>query len=546
MRQFAPEFCAARKLCMLSEDADCATVGYAGGKPDAEALRLLADAFAGKRVELEKMSEGAFMRRVAAIRPQKEVQGSLAFFPANLARLFPAMRSRLTGNYRKKKIFLTAGGNLPLAALTAPGWSVAEMNPLSPAVTAMNGMVTEALERGASDIHIEGDAGGAAVRMRIDGALYPVGRFEPDLSASVAARIKLMANLNTLETRKPQDGRFSVKTGGRRERDVRVSIVPGILGESIALRFLDGGIDTPSIEGLGLPDRYSKALEDIASLPGGLVIVCGPTGSGKTTTLAAVLASCSPDARKIITLEDPVEYRIPGAIQIPVQEQLGLGFDTLLRRVLRQDPDVIMVGEIRDGETAALAARAALTGHLVLTTVHASSCAGALSRLVELGADEGVLREVVRAVISQRLARRICPECRGAGAEHADAQANHAGAQAQLPGAQDWHDDARANHSGAQAGHAGMQAQQAGARANHADAQGQLAGERAGHAGEPAGSACAVCGGSGWKGRIALMETSGFGMPPGSLRDSGMVAAARGLTTGEEIARILGAEGGAE
>ena len=284
----------------------------------------------------------------------------------------------------------------------------------APVINLLNSIFLEAAAKKASDIHIEPGPDEARVRLRVDGLMLQVRSIPHDKAAAVAARLKLLARLNVLETRRPQDGHVDIKTE-KYSIDVRISTVPAAWGESVVLRLLNRSDMRFSLDTLGFSDGQRKILECCLSLVSGLVLVTGPTGSGKTTTLAAVMERLNTAERKIVSLEDPVEYRIAGVTQIPVNEDLGLTFDTLLRRVFRQDPDIIMVGEIRDGETAELAVRAALTGHLVFATLHTGDAAEAVFRLRDMGVPPFMTASTLRAVIAQRLVRRICPGCRLAG-----------------------------------------------------------------------------------------------------------------------------------
>jgi general secretion pathway protein E/type IV pilus assembly protein PilB len=284
----------------------------------------------------------------------------------------------------------------------------------APIVNLLNSIFLEALSKRASDIHIESGCDEALIRYRTDGIMVSVRRISTERAIAVSARLKILANLNVLENRRPQDGHIDVKTGSY-SLDVRISIVPAIWGESIVLRLLNRS-DTPlSLGSLGFSEHNSACLKSILALTSGLVLVTGPTGSGKTTTMAALLKELDVKSTKIISIEDPVEYRIPGIIQIQVREELGLTFDALLRRIFRQDPDVIMIGEIRDIETAELAVRAALTGHLVFATLHTNNAVEAVYRLQNMGIPAYMTAAVLRMVIAQRLVRKACPECGASG-----------------------------------------------------------------------------------------------------------------------------------
>jgi type II secretory ATPase GspE/PulE/Tfp pilus assembly ATPase PilB-like protein len=287
----------------------------------------------------------------------------------------------------------------------------------APVINLLNSLFLEAVSKKASDIHIESYIEASLVRFRIDGILIPVRTIPEERAAAISARLKLLANLNVLENRRPQDGHIDIISADN-SFDVRISITPTIWGESIVLRLLNQS-DTPlSVETLGFSEMHQKQLHEIMALASGLVLVTGPTGSGKTTTLAALLKALNRDETKIISIEDPVEYRIKGITQIQINEALGLTFDAVLRRIFRQDPDIIMVGEIRDIETAELAVRASLTGHLVFATLHTNDAAEAVYRLQNMGIPLYLLSAVLKAVIAQRLVRKICGACHAAGCEH--------------------------------------------------------------------------------------------------------------------------------
>jgi general secretion pathway protein E/type IV pilus assembly protein PilB len=284
----------------------------------------------------------------------------------------------------------------------------------APVINLLNSIFLEAISKRASDIHIESGPSESAIRYRIDGLLVNAKTISQERAIAVSARLKILANLNVLENRRPQDGHIDLRTESY-FLDVRLSIIPTIWGESIVLRLLNSS-DTPlSLDSLGFSPSYSIYLDNIVSGTSGLVLVTGPTGSGKTTTLAAILKKLNTKSTKIISIEDPVEYRIEGITQIQVHEELELTFDALLRRIFRQDPDIIMVGEIRDVETAELAIRAALTGHLVFATLHTNSAIEAVYRLQNMGIPNYMAAAVLRMVIAQRLIRKICPQCLSTG-----------------------------------------------------------------------------------------------------------------------------------
>jgi general secretion pathway protein E/type IV pilus assembly protein PilB len=286
----------------------------------------------------------------------------------------------------------------------------------APVINLLNSIFLDAVSKKASDIHIESYMDTSVIRFRIDGILIPIRTILEDRAAAVSARLKLLANLNVLENRRPQDGHIDIVSANT-SFDVRISITPTVWGESIVLRLLNQSNTPLAIETLGFSDAHQKQLHEIMALSSGLVLVTGPTGSGKTTTLAALLKVLNKNETKIISIEDPVEYRIKGITQIQINEALGLTFDAVLRRIFRQDPDIIMVGEIRDIETAELAVRASLTGHLVFATLHTNDAVEAVYRLQNMGIPLYLLAAVMKAVIAQRLVRKICETCRTAGCE---------------------------------------------------------------------------------------------------------------------------------
>jgi general secretion pathway protein E len=280
----------------------------------------------------------------------------------------------------------------------------------APIIRLVNFVMARAIERGASDIHFEPYEKALRVRYRIDGILEDVESPPRRLQTAILSRIKIMARLNIAESRLPQDGRVKLRIGGK-EIDFRVSTIPTLYGESVVIRILDQASVPLNMGTLGfLPDTLS-AFRPLVSAPYGMILVTGPTGSGKTTTLYAALQEIKSPTRKIITIEDPVEYQIPGVIQIQVKPQIGLTFASGLRSIVRQDPDVILVGEIRDRETAEIAIHSALTGHMVLSTLHTNDAAGAVTRLLEMGVEEYLLPSCLVGVLAQRLVRTICGKC---------------------------------------------------------------------------------------------------------------------------------------
>jgi type IV pilus assembly protein PilB len=282
-----------------------------------------------------------------------------------------------------------------------------------PIIKLVNVILAEAIRNKASDIHFEPFEHEFKIRYRIDGALYEMSPPGKNLALPITSRIKVLANLNIAERRIPQDGRIKLTIGGR-PVDLRVSSLPTQFGESVVLRVLDQGAVQLDISQLGMPEDVLEGIAEIVKRPNGIFIVTGPTGSGKTTTLYSALRIVNTPDIKLLTAEDPVEYEIEGIMQVPVNHGVGLTFAAALRSFLRQDPDVIMVGEIRDLETAQISIQASLTGHLVLSTLHTNDAPGAVTRLVDMGVEPFLIASSLEAVLAQRLVRRICKDCRTA------------------------------------------------------------------------------------------------------------------------------------
>ena len=281
----------------------------------------------------------------------------------------------------------------------------------APIIRLVNNYISYALETNASDIHFEPTREYLKVRFRIDGILHEIERLSKKVQPAIISRIKLMSNMNIAENRVPQDGRVIVEQDDM-EIDIRVSAIPTIYGESMVLRLLKKDTQILNLSNLGMNDKQVKIFEEIIHKPYGIILVTGPTGSGKTTTLYAALTEINTGEKKIITVEDPVEYQLEGINQIQVKPQIGLTFDSALRSILRQDPDVILIGEIRDLETASIAIQSALTGHLVFSTLHTNDAFSAFNRLVDLGVENYLLTSAIIASIGQRLIRTICPYCK--------------------------------------------------------------------------------------------------------------------------------------
>jgi type II secretory ATPase GspE/PulE/Tfp pilus assembly ATPase PilB-like protein len=280
----------------------------------------------------------------------------------------------------------------------------------SSVINIINSIFLEAVRQKASDIHIQPEESVVKIRYRIDGVLRTMRELPRNISKSLVSRLKVMANMNIMETRLPQDGHIEINANGKKI-DARFSSIPVQHGECIVLRLFNNDADLPSLNTLGFsPDNLTK-IQKALSYPNGIILLTGPTGSGKTTTLHSILETLDKESLNIVTIEDPVERKIRGISQIQVNAEIGLTFESILRRVLRQDPDVIMVGEIRDSETAQLALRAALTGHLLFATLHTNSSTSAPARLANMGLDPYLISQILRISVAQRLVRKPCPKC---------------------------------------------------------------------------------------------------------------------------------------
>jgi len=291
-----------------------------------------------------------------------------------------------------------------------PAHDLAQLASEAPVIRLVNLLLTEALNVGASDVHLEASSTGLAVRYRVDGVLRDASSPPAGLRAAVVSRLKIMAALDIAERRVPQDGRIRLQLDDR-AIDVRVSTVPTLYGESVVLRLLTSGDARLGLEHLGMAADTLALLRRSLVRSQGVILATGPTGSGKTTTLYAALGALRSGREKIVTIEDPVEYDIAGIAQIPIRESLGFGFAAALRSILRQDPDVILVGEMRDAETAEICVQAALTGHVVLSTLHTRDASGAVVRLLNLGVPAYLIAATLDVVLAQRLVRRVCPDC---------------------------------------------------------------------------------------------------------------------------------------
>jgi type IV pilus assembly protein PilB len=288
--------------------------------------------------------------------------------------------------------------------------SILDLHADSPAVVFANRAISSALDAGASDIHFTPQQKGLFVRIRVDGVMRELSSIRRAHASAVASRLKIMAGLDIAERRAPQDGRMAIKRGDE-ALDVRVATLPTAYGEKMTLRILSQGSAPESLDALGLSAWNKRSLENAIARPFGAVVVVGPTGSGKTTTLFTCLQILNQPERQVTTIEDPVEYRLEWLDQIEVNTRAGLTFASGLRTILRSDPDVLLVGEIRDEETAQIAFRAAMTGHLILTTLHAQTAAAAMQRLADMNIERSILATSINCIVGQRLARRVCPDC---------------------------------------------------------------------------------------------------------------------------------------
>ena len=293
------------------------------------------------------------------------------------------------------------------------GSDLADMANQTPIIRFVNLVLQQAIKDQASDIHFEPFEDQFRIRYRIDGALYEMAPPPKSLAIPVTSRIKVLSNLDISESRIPQDGRIKMTISGR-PVDLRVSTLPTRFGESVVLRVLDKSVVNLDLESLGLPEDILQTIRDLVDRPNGIFIVTGPTGSGKTTTLYSALREVNAIGTKILTAEDPVEYEIEGIMQVAINHQVGLNFSRVLRAFLRQDPDKIMVGEIRDLETAQIAVQASLTGHIVLSTLHTNDAPGAVTRLIDMGLEPFLISASIEAILAQRLVRRICKSCKTA------------------------------------------------------------------------------------------------------------------------------------
>ena len=288
---------------------------------------------------------------------------------------------------------------------------VLSMASKTPVVKLVNHLLFQAVKREASDIHVEPYEKEVRVRYRIDGVMFLALTPPKRIQSALVSRLKIMANLNIAEKRKPQDGRIEIKVAGK-EIDIRVSVLPVIHGERVVMRLLDKSRTFVKLETLGFSERDFKTLEHCITQPNGIVLVSGPTGSGETTTLYSILSRVNSSEVNLVTVEDPVEYQIPGINQVQVNEKIGLTFAAALRSILRQDPDIVMIGEARDSETVQIAVQASLTGHLVFSTIHTNNAPATITRLIDMGIEPFLIASSVTAILAQRLVRKLCDKCK--------------------------------------------------------------------------------------------------------------------------------------
>lgn len=281
----------------------------------------------------------------------------------------------------------------------------------APAIRLVNSIIERGAVENASDIHLEPRENGMAIRMRIDGVLHNMLTVPQDLQSAIISRIKIMGDMDIAERRIPQDGRSNVRVNGR-DIDLRISTLPTKYGEKTVIRFLEKSESLLTSEGIGLKGDYLRKYKDLIANSNGVILIAGPTGSGKSTTMYTMINDLNHEDVNLVTLEDPIEYNIDGVNQVQINEKVGMTFAEGLRAILRQDPDIIAVGEIRDGETAEIAMRAAITGHLVLSTIHTNSSVATLDRLIDIGVEPYLIASALKGIISQRLVRKICPNCR--------------------------------------------------------------------------------------------------------------------------------------
>mgnify|MGYP000983722438 FL=1 len=382
---------------------------------DSGLLSLLPAAFAYARGVLPLRREGDLLYVAMSRTGDLALQDELAFLSGCQIRPVPVeegqLRAAVEECYVDRMLSEVSSPVEVLSEENVEDVDLAQIAQEAKTVRYVNLLFHQAVSERASDIHLEPFERECIVRFRIDGVLARVSSQPASMHQAVASRIKIMAGLDIAQRRLPQDGRIRMRIASR-QIDVRVSTIPTLYGESIVMRLLDGANIPLGLDQLGMDPVTFDAYRKLLAKPYGVILVTGPTGSGKTTTLYAALRQVFTEAKKIVTIEDPVEYQLSGVNQIPVQPKVGLTFASGLRSILRQDPDIIMVGEIRDEETAQIAIQAALTGHLVFSTLHTNNAAGGITRLLEMGVEPYLAASTVEGIMAQRLLRLICPKCK--------------------------------------------------------------------------------------------------------------------------------------
>lgn len=377
------------------------TIDAASIAPEADALRRIPRAFAVRHDVLSLSTDGNQLTVLLPDADDREVIDRVRLVTGMHVRALRApremIRAKLSAAYPE--------------ASSAAVPREAHRGDEAPAVRALDDMHAAAISRNASDIHVEPTPSGGRVRERVDGILLLHTALTPELYGQVVSRVKLLAGMDIADRRQPQDGRYAIEMNGR-SIDARVSSMPTLLGEKLVVRLLDHHARIPKLHSLGMPEDALARFCRVIHAPHGFVVACGPTGSGKTTTLYAAMAERNVESQNLCSIEDPVEVRIPGAAQVQVNARAGVTFASALRAFLRQDPNVIMVGEMRDAETAAVAASASLSGQLVMTTLHSNDAPKAIDRLVELGIARHTIAAGLSAIVAQRLVRRLCQHCR--------------------------------------------------------------------------------------------------------------------------------------
>ncbi|MGV6807681.1 MAG: type II secretion system ATPase GspE [bacterium] len=383
-------------------------------------MELLPFEYARKhRIVLQKDDNRVFLREDTASSALQEVQRSLGAAPALTILNEKQFEEKLQQAYAgirdsSADVMETIKGDLDLQSVARDleeSGDLLDKDDDAPIIRLLNAVLTEALNEKASDIHIEPYQHEAAVRFRLDGVLRTVLEPSAAIFPLLISRIKVMSRLDISEKRLPQDGRMSVKLGGR-NIDLRVSTMPSMYGERVVMRLLDQTATKLQIDDLGMSEIQKTTLHRLISRPHGMILVTGPTGSGKTTTLYAALQEMDRKEANVMTVEDPVEYDLPGISQTQINLRAGMTFAKGLKAILRQDPDVILIGEIRDGETAEIAVQSSLTGHLLLSTLHTNTATGAVTRMQDLGVDNFLLASTLRGVVAQRLVRKLCDHCK--------------------------------------------------------------------------------------------------------------------------------------